>query len=94
MKTKILAGLLLLGSAAFAAPRVSFGIGFGAPAPYVQAVPPCPGPGYEFINGYWQFVGVGGGWHNDYRRAPVVRYDRGHEHFDRDRGHDQNHFRR
>jgi hypothetical protein len=92
MKTKILAGLLLAGSMAFAAPRVSFGIGIGVPAPVVvappvvSAVPPCPGPGYEFIGGYWQFVGTPILVHDGFRRAPVVRYDRGH--FDRD------HFRR
>jgi hypothetical protein len=84
MKTKILAGLLLAGSAAFAAPRVSFGIGIGAPAPVVVSAPPCPGPGYVFVNGYWQ-LGPGY-WHDGYRRAPVVRYERGR--FDRD------HFRR
>jgi hypothetical protein len=83
MRTKILAGLLLAGSAAFAAPRVSFGIGFGAPAPVVvAAVPPCPGPGFEFIGGYWRPIP---GWHADFRRERVVRYDRGHERFDRDR---------
>ena len=60
MKTKILAGLLLAGSTMFAAPRVGFGISIGAPAPVVvappvvAAVPPCPGPGYVFLNGYWQ----------------------------------------
>ncbi len=60
MKTKILAGLLLAGSTMFAAPRIGFGISIGAPAPVVvappvvAAVPPCPGPGYVFINGYWQ----------------------------------------
>lgn len=89
MKKKILVGLLLAGGTMFAAPRVSFGIGFGAPAPVVAAVPPCPGPGYEFINGYWQFVGVGG---------PVWRgYDRAPGHFDRDRNHfdrQGDHFRR
>jgi hypothetical protein len=51
MKTKILAGLLLAGSTMFAAPRVSFGIGIGVPAPVVverpivAAVPPCPRSG-------------------------------------------------
>lgn len=94
MKKKILVGLLLAGSAAFAAPRVSFGIGFGAPAPVVAAVPPCPGPGYQFIDGYWQYVGgpsvvVREG----FRPAPVVRYDRDRGHFDHDRG-DRDHFRR
>jgi hypothetical protein len=100
MKTKILAGLLLAGSAAFAAPRVSFGIGFGTPAPVVAAVPPCPGPGYEFIDGYWQFVGAPRVWHDrdDYRR-PVVRFDRDHDRFeharfDHDRDGDRDHFRR
>ncbi len=88
MKKKILAGLLLAGGTMFAAPRVSFGIGIGVPAPVVvappvyAAVPPCPGPGYVFIDGYWQFRGVGG---------PVWRgYDRVPAHFDR---HDA-HFRR
>ena len=79
MKTKILAGLLLAGSAAFAAPRVSFGIGIGlpapvvvAPAPVVVAEPPCPGPGYVFLNGYWQ---LGPGWHAGYRVGPVAHFD-------------------
>jgi hypothetical protein len=83
MKTKILAGLLLAGSAAFAAPRVAIGIGFGAPAPVVvAAVPPCPGPGYVFVDGYWRAPG----WDEGFRRGPVVRYERGR--FDRE------HFRR
>ena len=66
MKTKILAGLLLAGSTMFAAPRVSFGIGIGVPAPVVvappivAAVPPCPGPGYVFVNGFWQLAPAGG----------------------------------
>ncbi len=86
MKTKILAGLLLAGSVAFASPRVSFGIGIGVPAPIVVAAPPCPGPGYVFVGGFWQ-PGPGV-WHDGYRRAPVVRYEaRGHfghaEHFRR-----------
>lgn len=70
MKKKILMGLLLAGSTMFAAPRDSFGFSFGAPA--VAPVPPCPGTGYEFINGYWQFVGDGRGYdrddHRDYDR--------------------------
>ena len=89
MKTKILAGLLLAGSTMFAAPRFGFGVSIGAPAPVIAAAPPCPGPGYEFINGYWQFVGGyrDRDWHADYRRAP--------EHFDRvDRDRHDEHFRR
>jgi len=88
MKTKILAGLLLAGSTMFAAPRVSFGFRIGAPAPVVApvvaAVPPCPGPGYEFIDGYWQFVGG-----RTYARRPVRV-----EHFDRRDNRHDDHFRR
>ena len=73
MKKKILAGLLLAGSTMFAAPRISFGVGFGAPVvvapPMVAAVPPCPGPGYVFLNGYWQ-LGAGRDGRVGYRRAP------------------------
>jgi hypothetical protein len=77
MKTKILAGLLLAGSAAFAAPRVAFGIGIGVPAPVVVAAPPCPGPGYVFVGGYWRPGPAV--W-----RGPVVRYEgRRFEHFRR-----------
>jgi hypothetical protein len=77
MKTKILAGLLLAGSVAFAAPRVSFGIGIGVPAPIVVAAPACPGPGYVFVDGYWRSGPAI--W-----RAPLVRYEgRRFEHFRR-----------
>jgi hypothetical protein len=55
MKTKLLAGLILAGSSLFAGPRIAVGIGFGAPvAPVVVAPPPCPGPGYVFVDGYWR----------------------------------------
>jgi len=60
MKSKMLAGLLLAGGSLFAGPRISVGVRFGAPAPvaptYVDRdyVPPCPGPDYVFIDGYWQ----------------------------------------
>jgi hypothetical protein len=81
MKTKILAGLLLAGSTMFAAPRFGFGINIGVPAPVVAAVPPCPGPGYVFINGYWQLPAGRVVWHDDH----FARFDR---HVDRE------HFRR
>jgi hypothetical protein len=86
MKKKILAGLLLAGSTMFAAPRVSIGIGFGAPRPVVvDAAPPCPGPGYVFVDGYWQLPRVDRDWHADYRRAPerFQHFDRHDEHFRR-----------
>jgi hypothetical protein len=83
MKTKILAGLLLAGSTMFAAPRVSFGINIGVPAPVVvAAVPPCPGPGYVFIDGYWQLPAGRVVWHDGYRSAPA-HFDRHFEHFRR-----------
>jgi hypothetical protein len=57
MKTKLLALMFLVGSAAFAGPRVFFGVGVGvpvAPAPPVVAyAAPAPGPGLVFVNGYW-----------------------------------------
>lgn len=91
MKKKILAGLLLAGSTVFAAPRVGFGVSFGAPAPVVApyavaAVPPCPGPGYVFVNGYWQLPAEhvvvrdhDRGRDNDRN----VRFDRHDDHFRR-----------
>jgi hypothetical protein len=91
MKKKILAGLLLAGGTMFAAPRVSFGINIGAPAPVVvappvvAAVPPCPGPGYVFFNGYWQLPAGRIGWHHGYRPAPehFAHFDRHADHFRR-----------
>ena len=88
MKKKILAGLLLAGSTVFAAPRIGFGISIGTPAPVVAAppvvaaVPPCPGPGYVFVDGYWQLpaehVVV-----RDHDRGRNVRLDRHDDHFRR-----------
>ena len=77
MKKKILAGLLLAGSTMFAAPRVSFGIGFGVPAPVVvappvyAAVPPCPGPGYVWLGGSRVFRGGPGLYLPGYFHGPV-----------------------
>lgn len=66
MKTKLMVMALLAGSSLFAAPSVAIGVGIGvpmAPAPVVVAppvvyVPPCPGPGYVWINGAWLFRGA------------------------------------
>jgi hypothetical protein len=54
MKTKWMAILLLAGGALMAAPRVAIGVHIGAPAPVVvrDYRPPCPGPGYLWIDGY------------------------------------------
>ena len=63
MKTKLLAILLLAGSAALAGPRFFVGVRVGGyypapppvvayapmPAPVVAYAPPCPGPGYSWV---------------------------------------------
>lgn len=80
MKTKLLALLLLVGGAAFAAPRVAIGVGIGvgpaygyyaAPPPaYVPPaaayVAPAPGPGYSWIAGYWYPYGGRYSWRAGY----------------------------
>jgi len=61
MKTKLLAMMLLAGSSMFAGTRFSIGVGFGtqgagfnqAPPAYAANIPPCPGPGYTWVDGYW-----------------------------------------
>jgi hypothetical protein len=61
MKTKLLAMMLLAGSSMFAQTRVSIGIGFGGhgagfyqpPPSYASNIPPCPGPDYIWVDGYW-----------------------------------------
>ena len=60
MKTKLMALALLAGGAMFAQPRVSIGIGIGgyapqayAPVPVASYMPPCPGPNYDWVDGYW-----------------------------------------
>jgi len=96
---KTLAVMMLLGGGLFAAPRVSVGIGFGAPAPVAVTRPACPGPGYTWVDGY---RGSNGAFAAGYWAPPVVRrvaprydrrpvYDRDH-----DRGFDRrdDHFRR
>ena len=61
MKTKLLAIMLLAGSSMFAQNRFSVGIGlrgngagFNQPFPsYASNIPPCPGPDYTWVDGYW-----------------------------------------
>jgi hypothetical protein len=66
MKTKLLAMMLLAGGSMFAQTRFSVGIGFGGggdfyrPTPaYASNIPPCPGPDYTWVDGYWS-QGYGG----------------------------------
>ena len=87
MKKALIAMVLLAGSA-LAGPRISIGIGFGAPAPMAMMRPACPGPGYIWVDGYYgpNRVWVPGFW----RRPAVVvaprfvvphsfNYDRRHD---------------
>ncbi|MFP5249371.1 MAG: hypothetical protein ACLGP3_06055 [Acidobacteriota bacterium] len=54
MKKMMLGAALAIGAATFTAvpahAAVRFGIFVGGPAAYM---PPCPGPGYAWVNGYW-----------------------------------------
>jgi hypothetical protein len=76
MRTKLLAMVLLAGGSMFAQTRFSIGIGgygpgYYQPYPSVQAVvPPCPGPDYNWVDGYWSPYGVrvSGYW----ARRPLV----------------------
>jgi len=85
MKTKLFALLLLAGSSLMAGPRVFVGVGVGyapapvvayapPPAPLVAYAPPAPGPGYTFVNGYWNPAGPRWAWHAGYwARPPYAR---------------------
>jgi hypothetical protein len=62
---------LLLGPASIANAQVSFGISIGAPpAPRAYRVPPRPGPGYEWVEGYWYPQGSRYTWHDGYWTRP------------------------
>ena len=74
MKTKLLAAVLLAGSSLFAAPGVFVGVGVGgypAPPPVVAyAQPPCPGPGFAWVGGYWYPAAGRYAWHAGYWARP------------------------
>jgi hypothetical protein len=91
-KTMLL--MMLLAGGLFAAPRVTVGIGFGAPVAVVRPV--CPGPGYAWVNGYYA---PGGVWVAGYWAPPTVvrvapRFD--HDRYEHERAFDHRyeHFRR
>ena len=76
IKSKLLAVALLAGGSMFAQSRVAIGVNIGGygpgvypPPAYVAYRPPCPGPGYTWVNGFW---GPGRAWTAGYWRAPVV----------------------
>jgi len=99
---KVIATMMLLAGSLAAAPRVTFGIGFGAPAPVAVVRPVCPGPGYVWVDGYYAPNGmfVAGYWAPPavvtvgprFAHAPVVFEHRFDEHRFDDRHFD--HFRR
>jgi|SRR5579859_130086 len=78
MKSKLFALMLLAGGSLFAESHFSVGVGFGAPGYYpresavvVAGRPPCPGPGYEWTEGYYA---PNGGWVAGYWAAPQTYY--------------------
>jgi len=104
MKTKWMGmGIAMLaGASMFAQPRVSIGVGIGggyaqggyAPAYVAQrGMPPCPGPGYSWVDGYWSHdrghrSWMAGYWQRQPRYEQRYRDDR--RDFDRDRNSDRN----
>jgi len=90
MKTKLVVAMLLAGSSMFGETHFSIGIGVGgygyAAPPVVAYAPPCPGPGYTWVAGYWDQAGSRRYWRDGYWAAPV--YNGGYQAvygFDRDR---------
>jgi len=84
MKSKLLVLGLLAGSSLFAGTRVFVGIGGGyapPPPPVVAYATPCPGPGYTWVAGFWDYSGPRRFWHAGYWAAPRYRVDfyRGHD---------------
>jgi hypothetical protein len=82
IRHKLLALLFVAGTAAFAGPRVFFGVGVG-PAPVVAYAPPpppvayvpvAPGPGYTWVAGYYYPAGPRWAWRSGYWvRPPYAR---------------------
>jgi hypothetical protein len=69
MKKKLIALVLLTGSAAFAETRFSFGVGIDAPV--VASRPFYPGPGYTWVDGYYDPYGA---WIDGYWAPPVASF--------------------
>ncbi len=66
---KAMAVMMLLAGGLLAAPRVTFGIGFGAPEPVAVVRPACPGPGYSWVDGNYAPNGV---WVAGYWAPPAA----------------------
>src|SRR5882757_8383268 len=104
-KFKLLAVALIAGGSMFAQTRLSIGVGIGPsyaqgyypPPAYVdQYRPPCPGPDYTWVDGYWgpRNVWVAGFWraplYPRYRVEPRYVAPRYYNSY---RGHDRDDFR-
>jgi hypothetical protein len=59
-------GTLGLGASQAKAARIGVGVYVGGPVAYV---PPCPGPGYAWVGGYY----ANGAWVPGFWRAPGLR---------------------
>ena len=78
MKTKLFVMVMLAGGSLFAETHISIGVGIGTPGyyyaapppPVVAYAPPCPGPGYTWITGYWYPGGSRYSWHAGYWALP------------------------
>ena len=70
MKTKLLALALMAGGAVFG--QVSIGVRIGPPPPprAVAVLPPSPGPGFIWVDGYWYPNGRHYKWHAGYWTRP------------------------
>lgn len=95
---KLMATMMLLAGGLFAAPQIRFGVEFGAPAPAAMVRPACPGPGYTWVDGYYEPDGdfVPGYWAPPemsvapaygYYGGPVFRDRDDFDHDRFDRGH-------
>jgi hypothetical protein len=69
MKKKLIALALLAAGSAFAETRFSIGVGIGAPV--VVSRPFYPGPGYTWVDGYYDPYGT---WIDGYWAPPVAAY--------------------
>jgi hypothetical protein len=79
MNTKLMGLLLVAGGSLFAQARFSAGVQFGGPGYYQPAPaapvrvgvtayrPPCPGPGYVWVDGYYDGYG---NWFDGYWALP------------------------
>jgi hypothetical protein len=68
----LMTSVMLLGFGPSAYADISFDVHIGTPPPAPQAyrVPPPPGPGYDWVEGYWYPQGSHYRWHNGYWTRP------------------------